>query len=86
MVEGDSYTRLISLLGGNKSEPISITLATVISPSPLSIRVDGDTVDTPGEGIILAERISASLVAGDRVITAIASDGQLIYVLDKAVM
>lgn len=103
-LEGSGAARLFQLLG-SKTEPTTITLATVVSPSPISVRVDGDTIDTPSEGIIVAENltnhsrtmrivggtyqqyeIQSNLKTGDRVIVAIANNGQLIYVLDKAVI
>lgn len=116
-LEGSGAQRLLKLLG-TKTEPTTITLATVVSPSPISIRVDGDSIDTPKEGIIVAEHLmehkrtvsykggtvnvsetasSLSIVDGeltfksalkkdDRVIVAIANNGQLIYVIDKAVI
>lgn len=116
-LEGNGALRLLQLFG-NKSEATTITLATVTKPSPIAIRVDGDSIDTPAEGIIVAEHLAehkrtisysggtvevggtsssisitdgeltfkSALKKDDRVIVAIANDGQLIYVLDKAVM
>lgn len=104
MLEGDAYTRILNMIGDG-TESTTLTLATVVSPSPISVRVDGDSVDTPSQGIIVAEHltqhkrtmrvaggsfqeyeIQSNLNAGDRVIVAISNDGQLIYVIDKAVI
>lgn len=102
-LEGSGAARLLKIFGNN-DEPTTITLATVVSPSPISVRVDGDSIDTPSEGIIVAEQLTEhkrliaykgedgemtlkpALKKGDRVIVAIANNGQLIYVIDKAVI
>lgn len=103
-LEGSGAARLLKMFGNN-DEPTTITLATVVSPSPtISVRVDGDSIDTPSEGIIVAEQLTehkrlitykgedgemtlkSALKKGDRVIVAIANNGQLIYVIDKAVI
>lgn len=124
-LEGSGARRLLTLFGGDKTQPTTITMATVRSPLPeISVRVDGESIDTPAQGIIVAEyltehkrtisfsadvggnvdgyhgpgnlrnlqiakkemTIHSDLKVGDRVIVAIANDGQLIYVLDKAVI
>lgn len=123
-LEGSGASRLLGLFRDN-TKPVSITLATVKTlPPEISVRVDGDSVDTPHEGIIIAEHLAehkrtitfdgdvtgdvdgfsgpgtlttlqierkqmtvhCDLKVDDRVIVAIADDGQLVYVLDKAVM
>lgn len=102
-LEGSGAARLLKIFGNN-DEPTTITLATVVSPSPISVRVDGDSIDTPSEGIIVAEQLTEhkrlitykgedgemtlklALKKDDRVIVAIANNGQLIYVIDKAVI
>jgi len=102
-LEGSGAARLLKMFGNN-DEPTTITLATVVSPSPISVRVDGDSIDTPSEGIIVAEQLTehkrliaykgedgemtlkSALKKDDRVIVAIANNGQLIYVIDKAVI
>lgn len=119
-LEGNGAQRLLQLLGP-KGQLTALTLATVVSPSPISIQVDGDTETTPSEGIIMAEHLTEhtrtislqggtvngstsdgtlssltvtdakmtfknDLKVGDRLIVAITNDGQLIYVLDKAVI
>lgn len=102
-LEGSGAARLLKMFGNN-DEPTTITLATVVSQSPISVRVDGDSIDTPSEGIIVAEQLTehkrlitykdedgemtlkSALKKGDRVIVAIANNGQLIYVIDKAVI
>ena len=85
-LEGNGATRLLKLFG-NRGASTTITLATVVNPSPISVRVDGDSIDTPAEGIIVAESADkAGLSADDRVIVVIGNDGQLVYVLDKAVI
>lgn len=124
-LEGNGAQRLLRLFG-RKSEGISVTLATIVTPPPkISIRIDGDTIDTPSEGIILAEHLAehtrtvsyadgtvsgsvdgfhgagtlkslkvtdgkltfkSDLKKDDQVIVVIANEGQLVYVLDKAVM
>lgn len=123
-LEGSGASRLLSLFRPG-TKPVSITLATVKTlPPEISVRVDGDSVDTPHEGIIVAEHLTehkrtitfdgdvtghvdgfhgpgtlrnlqisskqmtvhCDLKVDDRVIVAIADDGQLVYVLDKAVM
>lgn len=123
-LEGSGASRLLGLFRPD-TKPVSITLATVKTlPPEISVRVDGDTVDTPHEGIIVAEHLTehkrtftfsddatgevdgyhgpgtlrnlqiqrklltvhCDLKVDDRVIVAIADDGQLVYVLDKAVI
>ena len=123
-LEGSGASRLLGLFRPNTT-PVSITLATVTAlPPEISVRVDGDSVDTPHEGIIVAEHLTehkrtitfsgdvagnvdgyhgpgtlrnlqitrkqmtvhCDLKVDDRVIVAIADDGQLVYVLDKAVI
>ena len=58
-LEGNGAQRLLALFGARGSQmPVQFALATVITPPPsVSIRLDGDTVDTPAEGIILAEHL-----------------------------
>lgn len=126
-LEGNGAQRLLQLFGSTGAEtPLKFMLATIVTPPPsISIRIDGDTDDTPSEGIVVAEyltehkrtisytsgtvsgnvdgyhgpgnltslsiidgdlTIHCDLKAGDRVIVAIADDGQLVYVLDKAVI
>lgn len=123
-LEGTGAARLLQLFNGDKTQPTTITNATIQSVAPISVRVDGDSVDTPEQGIIVAEHLTehtrtisfksgsisgdvagyhgpgnltsltivdgeltfkCDLKVGDRVIVAIVNDGQLIYVLDKAV-
>lgn len=102
-LEGSGASRLLQLFRRD-GEPTTITLATVVNPSPISVRVDGDSIDTPSEGIIVAEHLTehrrsitfkgedtelvlkSALKKDDRVIVAIANNGQLIYVIDKAVI
>lgn len=104
-LEGNGAQRLIKLFGGGSTQPLTFTLATIVKPSPITVRIDGDTEDTPSVGIIVAEHltdhkrtmhivggayqeyeIQSNLDVGDRVIAVIANDGQLVYVLDKAVI
>lgn len=125
-LEGTGAARLLQLFNGDKTHPTTITNATIQSVSPISVRVDGDSVDTPEQGIILAEHLTehtrtinckggtisgqvvdtysgggdlaslnivdgeltfkCDLKVGGRVIVAVVNDGQLIYVLDKAVI
>jgi len=124
-LEGTGAARLLRLFNGDKTQPTTITNATIQSVAPISVRVDGDSVDTPEQGIIVAEHLTehtrtisytggtvtgqiqdtysgggelttlnivdgeltfkCDLKVGDRVIVAVVNDGQLIYVLDKAV-
>ncbi|MFJ7665323.1 DUF2577 family protein [Lysinibacillus sp. NPDC097162] len=124
-LEGTGAARLLQLFNGDKSQPTTVTNATIQSVAPISVRVDGDSVDTPEQGIIVAEHLiehtrtvsitggtvtgqvqdtysgggeltslniidgeltfKCDLKVGDRVIVAVVNDGQLIYVLDKAV-
>lgn len=122
-LEGSGASRLLQLFGGDKTHPTTITTAVIRTPLPdISIRIDGEPIDTPSQGIIVAEHltehtrtvsisggtvsgnvseggtlnsltvgnatmtIKTNLKAGDRVIVAIANDGQLVYILDKAVV
>lgn len=107
MMEGSGISRLTELFEGNNgASPLDIRTATIKSlpPNP-AVQVDGDSVDTPSEGIIIAEHLTehkrtvtlageggreltfnCDLKVGDRVIVAVANDGQLIYVIDKAVV
>ena len=104
-LEGSGAMRLLRLFR-ETTQPTTLSLATVTSPPPsLSIRIDGDSFDTPMQGLVVAEHltqhkrtmrvndstyqqyeIQSNLNVGDRVIVAIANDGQLVYVLDKAVV
>ena len=123
-LEGSGASRLDQLFTSDTT-PVTLTLATITAiPPEISVRVDGDSADTPHEGIIVAEHLTehkrtvtfsndvgghvdgfhgagalrnlqitqkemtihCDLKAGDRVIVAIADDGQLVYVLDKAVI
>lgn len=117
-LEGSGAARLLKLFGGDGTQPTTITNATIQTVSPISVRVDGDSVDTPEQGIIVAEHLmehtrtisftggtvtvggglttldivdgeltfKCDLKEGDKVIVAIVNDGQLVYVLDKAVI
>lgn len=125
-LEGSGASRLIQMFGRDKSQPTTITTAIIQSVSPISVRVDGDSVDTPEQGIIVAEHLTehkrtisytggtvsgqvqdtysgggdlksldivdgeltfkTNLEVGNKVIVAVANDGQLVYVLDKAVI
>ena len=123
-LEGSGASRLLQMFKSDTT-PVTLTLATITAlPPEISVRVDGDSVDTPHEGIIVAEHLTehrrtitfsddvsghvdgfhgpgtlrdlqiaqkemtihCDLKIGDRVIVAIADDGQLVYVLDKAVI
>ncbi|RDV27787.1 DUF2577 family protein [Lysinibacillus capsici] len=128
MMEGTGASRLYQLLGGNSSPSgVDIKRAVIKSlPPEISVQVDGDSIDTPSEGIIVAEHLlehkrtisftggtvsgqvqdtytgggdlrSLEIIDGeltfkcdlkvdDPVIVAVANDGQMIYVLDKAVV
>lgn len=87
-LEGNGFSRLTGAIFGDKRQPTDISLATVTTlPPNISIRIDGESIDTPSIGIVMAERLTQSpLSVGNRVIVAIANDGQLVYVLDKAVI
>lgn len=125
-LEGSGAARLLQLFGGDGTQPTTITNAIIQSVSPISVRVDGESIDTPEQGIIVAEHLTehkrtisytggtvsgqvqdtytgggdlktleivdgeltfkCDLKIGDKVIVAIANDGQLVYVLDKAVI
>lgn len=125
-LEGSGAARLLQLFSGDGTQPTTITNATIQSVSPISVRVDGDSIDTPEQGIIVAEHLTehtrtisftsgtvtgqvrdtytgggellsldiidgeltfkCDLKEGDKVIVAIVNDGQLVYVLDKAVI
>lgn len=101
-MEGSGASRLYQLFGGNAgSTGVEIKNATIKAlPPNISVQVDGDSIDTPSEGIIVAEHLtehkrtingaestfSCDLKVGDPVIVAIANNGQLIYVLDRAVI
>ena len=125
-LEGSGASRLLQMFGGDKTQPTTITTAIIQSVSPLSVRVDGDSIDIPEQGIIVAEHLTehtrtisftggtvsgqvqdtytgggdlktldiidgeltlkTNLEVGNKVIVAVANDGQLVYVLDKAVI
>ncbi|MGY3188813.1 hypothetical protein [Lysinibacillus sp. TE18511] len=85
-LEGSGASRLLQMFGGDKTQPTTITTAIIQSVSPILVRVDGDSIDTPEQGIIMADSVVAKLQVGVRVIVAITNDGQLVYVLDKAVI
>lgn len=101
-MEGSGASRLYQLFGGGSgSSGIEIKLATIKAlPPTIAVQVDGDSIDTPVEGIIVAEYLtehkrtingaeaifSCDLKVGDSVIVVIANDGQVVYVLDKAVV
>lgn len=125
-LEGNGAQRLLTLFGvKGAATPVQFALATIVTPMPeISVRIDGDTVDTPTEGIVVAEwltehkrtisfnddvsgnidgfhgpgtlrdlqiakkeiTIHSDLKEGDRVICGVGNNGQLVYVLDKAVI
>lgn len=124
-LEGNGGQRLLKLLGvTGAATPLYFTLGKVASISPISVRLDGETIDTPSEGIVVAEgltehkrtisisddvggyvdgyhgdgalknikierkvlTIHAGLKVGDTVICGVGNDGQLVYILDKAVI
>lgn len=52
-------SQIYELFAGNKTQATTLTLATVITPPPsISVRVDGESMDTPTQGIILAEHLA----------------------------
>jgi len=124
MMEGSGASRLYQLFGGGSdgSSGVDIKRAIIKTlPPSMSVQVDGDSIDTPSEGIIVAEHLlehkrtisftggtvsgqvqdggdlrsleivdgeltfKCDLKVGDPVIVAVANDGQMIYVIDKAV-
>lgn len=127
MMEGGGASRLYRLFGNGSTGSSGIDIKRAIIktlPPEISVQVDGDSIDTPSEGIIVAEQLlehkrtisftggtvngdvdgfsgpgnltsleiidgeltfKCDLKVGDPVIVAVANDGQLIYVLDKAV-
>jgi len=101
-MEGSGASRLYQLFGGNTgSSGVEVKHAIIKAlPPNIAVQVDGDSIDTPSEGIIVAEHLtehkrtingieaifSCDLKVGDPVIVAIANDGQIVYVLDKAVV
>lgn len=128
MMEGSGATRLWSLFGKDTEqiEAVTIGLAKVTAlPPEIAVQVDGDSTETPSEGIVIAEHLvehtrtvsftggtisgnvdgfhgpgtlrtleitkgeltlHCDLKIGDKVIVAVANDGQVVYILDKAVM
>ncbi|WP_312507177.1 DUF2577 family protein [Lysinibacillus sp.] len=74
-LEGDAYVRLIQMFGPSKRIPDHITLGTIKSlPPEVSVLVEGDSVVTPHEGVIVAEDLldhkrivsyTAGTVSGD---------------------
>lgn len=103
MMEGSGASRLYQLFGGGSggSSGVDIKRAIIKTlPPEISVQVDGDSIDTPAEGIIVAEHLtehkrtingaevtfSCDLKVNDPVIVAIANDGQVVYVLDKVVI
>jgi len=52
-LEGNEYSRLNQLIKGDNKRPTTITNATVRNMSPLSIRIEDETIDTPYEGLIV---------------------------------
>lgn len=128
MMEGSGASRLYQLFGGGSAGSSGVDIKRAIIktlPPEISVQVDGDSIDTPAEGIIIAEHLTehkrtisfsggvvsgnvdgfhgpgeltsltitggeltfhCDLKVGDPVIVAVANDGQMIYVLDKAVI
>lgn len=128
MMEGSGASRLYSIFGKDTEqiEAVTIGLATVTAlPPEIAVQVDGDSTETPSEGIVIAEHLTehtrtvsftggtisgnvdgfhgpgnlrtleitkgeltlhCDLKIGDKVIVAVANDGQVVYILDKAVM
>lgn len=120
-MEGSGASRLLQIFVSDTAEtPLQFVSATVVSlPPEMAIRLDGESVDTPSAGLIVAEHlldhervisirggqvsgnltgsgsltslavtnatmtIKSPLEVGSRVICANASDGQLVYVMDK---
>ena len=122
-LEGNAYLQLYTMIRGDKTAPVNVKLATIQSVNPLSIRIDGESIDTPAQGIVVSEHltehkrvmslsggtisgqvngangaltsltatdvnvtIKSNLNVGNRVIVLIGNDGQLAYIIDKAVV
>lgn len=128
MMEGSGASRLYQLFGGGSAGSSGVDIKRAIIktlPPEISVQVDGDSIDTPSEGIIVAEHLlehkrtisftggtvsgqvqdtysgggdlrsleiidgeltfKCDLKVGDPVIVSVANDGQMIYVIDKAV-
>lgn len=61
MMEGSGATRLWSLFGKDSEqiEATSVSLATVTAlPPEMAVQVDGDSVETPSEGVVIAEHLT----------------------------
>ena len=125
-LEGKGLRQLYELMRGDTTQPTTLTTGVIKSPLPeISLRIDGETIDTPSQGIVVAEHltehkrimsftggtisgnvsvpnsagtltsltttdvnvtIKSNLNVDDKVIVAVANDGQLVYILDKAVI
>lgn len=62
-LEGSGYSRLAQMFGPSKRQPITITTADIKTFSEddsgydISIRVDGDSIDTPTEAITVIDEL-----------------------------
>lgn len=59
-LEGNGAQRLLTLFGVRDAQtPVQFALGTIVSPMPnIAVRLDGDTIDTPREGIVVSESLT----------------------------
>lgn len=59
-LEGNGAQRLLTLFGMRGGpKPVQFVLGTIVSPMPnIAVRLDGDTIDTPEEGIVVSESLT----------------------------
>jgi hypothetical protein len=65
---------------------VNLELATVISLNPLTLRLDSDNLTLDGDDLIVSQTAYTTLEVGDKAIVFATNNGQIYYVLDKAVI
>jgi len=57
--EGNGASRLKQLMTADTSKVSSVVMGVITSPLPnISVRLDGESIDTPTQGIVVAEHLA----------------------------
>lgn len=82
----DGITELAKLLKGDTSlQSMNVTTGTVVSRSPIQIRIN-DVIVLDREDVMMTARYAErEHVVGEQVLIFISADGQSYYIIDKVV-
>lgn len=84
-LEGNGAQRLLSMFSPT-ADKVEVKLGVVNATSPdVSIRIEGESIDTPRAGLIFSDTVTSKLIVGTQVICLIANSGQLVFVIDRVV-